>query len=391
MRRALALTALLVLALCGTASARAKWDTQILAQVPTPGFPADSLVKPDGRIYVGTYENPSGDKLPSRVLEFEPGGSLGRSWVMTGQNLSASHGVQVAARYPDGRLVLLDHNPPRALILDPRSGSDLQPFATFADVPTCGVPPCSKTVTDNTPQPDYAAWGPDGSLYVTDYTQGIIWKVPPQGGKAQIWLTNPALDGGMFGTAGIVLLPDHKTFLISQGSSESMVNGNPATGRLYKVSILPDGRPGPPEQLWESGPAEAPDGFAVAQSGNVYMALVGPGTNQLVEISPTGQELARFPSDKSGANGTSVPFDEPSSVQFDGTSLIVTNLAYASGDASHQVLFDVESGEPGMPIFVPPGAKPPPVKAKAKAKKKHKARHKKKKRKKHKKKRSTHH
>jgi hypothetical protein len=114
------------------------------------------------------------------------------------------------------------------------------------------------------------------------------------------------------------------------------------------------------------------------------MALVGPGTNQLVEISPTGQELARFPADKSGNNGTAVPFDEPSSVEFDGTSLIVTNLAYASGNTSHQVLFDIEAGEPGAPVFVPPAATPPPVKAKAKpkAKKKKKTSKKKKKKKK---------
>ena len=372
------------------AMARDKWDTRILAQVPAPGFPADSLVTPDGRIFVGTYENPAGDTLPSRVLEFEPGGALGRSWVVAGQDLSKAHGVQVAARYPDGRLILLDHNPARALILDPRSGSDLQPFATFADLPSCGTPPCSKTLVDNPPQPDYAAWGPDNSLYVTDYQQGVIWRVPPEGGKAQVWLADTALDGNQFGTAGIVLGPDRKTLYISQSSSESMVNGNPTTGRLYTVEILPDGRPGPLKQLWESGPAEAPDGFALAQSGNVYMALVGPGTNQLVEISPTGQELARYPSDKSGNNGTAVPFDEPSSVRFDGTSLIVTNLAYASGNTAHQVLFDIEAGEPGAPIFVPPAAEPPPVKAKAKpkAKKKKKPKAKKKKKKKRKKKRA---
>ena len=386
MRRAVAAAALLAALLAATpAAARDKWDTRVFAKVPLPGFPALSLVKPDGRIYVGTYENPSGDTLPSRVLEFGPDGTLGRSWVMTGQDLSKPHGIQVAARYPDGRLLLLDHSPPRALILDPRSGSDLRPFATFADLAPCGTPPCSKTVTDNPPQPDYAAWGPDRSLYVTDYQQGTIWKVAPSGGAAKVWLTDPALDGGMFGTSGIVLGPDQKTLFISQGSSQGLVDGNPSTGRLYKVAIQADGSPGPLQQIWESGPAEAPDGFALAQSGNVYMALVGPGTNQLVEISPTGQELGRFPADRSGANGTAVPFDEPSSVVFDGTRLIVTNLAYASGNTDHQVLFDVEAGEPGLPVFVPPGAAPPPVKAKPRPKHKKKPKHHKKKKKRRKK------
>src|SRR5205823_5815928 len=81
------------------------------------------------------------------------------------------------------------------------------------------------------------------------------------------------------------------------------------TGELYTLPILPNARPGVLTKLWESGPTEGPDGFALARSGNVYMALVGPNTNQLVVISPTGTELARFPTDKSGNNGSSVPFD----------------------------------------------------------------------------------
>jgi hypothetical protein len=176
-------------------------------------------------------------------------------------------------------------------------------------VPSCGAPPCSQTLADNTAQPDYAAWAPDGSLYVTDYTQGLVWRVPPGGGRAQVWLTDPRLDGGMFGTSGIVLLADRRTLLISQASSQGPLTGNPTTGRLYRVAIGADGRPGALEQLWESGPAEAPDGFAVARSGNVYLALVGPGANQLVEISPSGAELARFPASRDGSNGSSVPVD----------------------------------------------------------------------------------
>jgi hypothetical protein len=55
----------------------------------------------------------------------------------------------------------------------------------------------------------------------------------------------------------------------------------------------------------------------------------------------------------SGGNGSPVPFDEPSSVQFDGRRMIVTNDAFFSGNASHFVIFDVYAGEPGAPVFVP--------------------------------------
>src|SRR5205823_6423660 len=62
-KRALALAALLAIAAAAPASARDKWDTRVLAHIGPPGFPALSLVAPDGRVYVGTYENPSGDTL----------------------------------------------------------------------------------------------------------------------------------------------------------------------------------------------------------------------------------------------------------------------------------------------------------------------------------------
>jgi hypothetical protein len=187
---------------------------------------------------------------------------------------------------------------------------------------------------------------------VTDYTQGLIWRVPGGGGTAHVWFTDPRLDGSLFGPAGIVLMPDHRTLLLDT-SAGGATSPNATTGELYKLNIGANGRPRNLRKVWESGPKEAPDGFALAKSGNVYMALVGPDVNQLVVISPRGTELARFPHDSSGDNGSKVPFDEPSSVQFLGRRMIVTNDAYISGDTSHHVIFDVWAGEPGAPVYVP--------------------------------------
>jgi len=231
-------------------------------------------------------------------------------------------------------------------------------------VPQC-VPPgsggdCSDTTTDNEPEPDYAAWGPDGSLYVTDYIQGLIWRVPPGGGEAHVWFTSTQIDGSQFGPAGIVLMPDLRTLMFST-SSGPVVGPNPTTGKLYKLPIQPDGKPGKLQQIWESGPAEGPDGFALARSGNIYLALVGPNVNQLVVISPQGKEIARISHPGTGGSGD-IPFDSPSSVQFDGDRMIVTNDAYFTGDTTHFAIFDVFAGEQGQPIYVPPaGATPAPT------------------------------
>jgi sugar lactone lactonase YvrE len=355
-------------ALAPPAQARDKFDIRVLAHVPPPGYPALSLVAPDRTIYVGTFTDAAGNNTaPSKVFAFLPGGQLKKEYTIVGQTPGAVHGVQVAAIDAKGRLYLLDQHPSRVVRLDPATGKQTT-YATFKDVPPClpgASGECSATTMDNEPEPDYAAWGTDGSLYVTDYLQGLIWRVPPNGGPAKVWLTDPLLDGSQFGPAGIVLMPDRKTLMVST-SAGPVVGGDPTTGKLYTLPIKPDGSPGALKQLWESGPREAPDGFALAASGNIYLALVGPGANQIVEISPKGQEIARAPSDPTANSQMEVPFDEPSSVQFDGTRMIVTNDAFFSGDQSHMVIFDVFAGEPGEPVFVPGVTQPSPGVVKSK-------------------------
>jgi sugar lactone lactonase YvrE len=325
---------------------RPRWDTRVLALVPPPGYPARAYVAPNGRIYEGTYENPAGDSVPSRVLEYTGDGALLRSWTVQGQDLTQGYGVQVATSDALGRLVLLDKAPARALLLDPRTGEQTT-YATFADIPdTLG----------QTPEPDYGVWGPDGSLYVGDYQQAVIWRVPPGGGQAQVWLADPQLDGGMFGTAGLALEPDGHTLLIAQGSEAGLGAGNPTTGRLFSLTIAPDGKPGPLRQLWESRPADAPDGIALAASGRIYVALVGP-TNQIAVVNPDGSEAERFPQTPfTGDNGSPVPFDAVSSVMFLGTRLIVAQQSYEQGNAAHMAILDVEAGEGGVPELIPPNA-----------------------------------
>jgi hypothetical protein len=355
---AVALAAAAALLGCPAAFARARFDVQVLAHVGAPGQPGLSLIGPDRFIYVGTFTNASGAANgASNVFAYSPDGRLLRTYPIKGQDPNADNGVQVAAMDAHGLLYLLDQHPARVITLDPRTGAQSN-YASFKDVPTCPSPgignECSATVMDNAPEPDYAACGPTGELYVTDYQQGLVWRVPPGGGVAHVWFTDPQLDGSLFGPAQITMLPDHRTLMLDTSAGGVMEPDN-TSGKLYTLGINPDGTPGTLHKLWTSGPTEGPDGFALAQSGNVYMALVGPQANQLVEISPTGQEIARVTHD--GSNGPNdVPFDEPSSVAFDGERMIVTNDAYFSGDSTHFVLFDVFAGEPGAPIFIPHSA-----------------------------------
>jgi sugar lactone lactonase YvrE len=338
----LAALAVLAAAPVPSAHARERWDTQVLALVPRPGFPANAYPAPGGRVYEGTYDNPQGDSLASRVLEYDPDRrTLVRSWTVTGQDLSAAHGVQVATSDAAGRLVLLDKAPPRVVLLDPATGEQTT-YATFE----------AGTV------PNHAAWGQDGSLYVTDYEHAVLWRVPPRGGQPEAWLRDARLDGGSFGTTGIALAADRATLLVAQQSQAGGAAGNPSTGRLWSIPIGSDGKPGPMRQLWESMPLDGPDAFGVAKSGNVYVALLV--ANQIAVVGPDGAERERFPSAPStGDNGSAVPFDNPSSARFLGTRLMVANQSYFAADATHQAILDVETGEPGLPELIPANAGPP--------------------------------
>jgi hypothetical protein len=384
-RLAAALAGLVALLLvAASAGASTRGQVTVLAPVPSPGFPALPHVIGD-QIYEGTYSNPLGDQLASRVYRYSISGQLERTYVVTGQDLSQPHGVQVAANDAAGRLLLLDKSSGRILRLDPQTGAQTL-YSRVPDLGLCSIAPagapCSPALLDQLPMPDYAAWGPDGSLYVTDYQQAVIWRIPPGGGNATIWLADRRLDGGPFGTACITLLGDHRTLLFDQASNAGLGSTSPATGKLYEVAIGAGGKPGPLRQIWESSSADAPDGCAVTTAGHIFVALVGV-PNQIVELDLTGQELARFGQAITGANGSSVPFDSPSGLAFDGTQLIVANQSYFAGDAANQVLLSLQTGEAGQPTYVPAGAgtvptaeRPsPPRKVKHKRKAKRKAKH----------------
>jgi sugar lactone lactonase YvrE len=327
-RRALLIGLLALLAAPAGGATRAKWDTKILTLIPKPGFPAHAYVHPNGRIYEGTYDNPSGDTMASRVFEIDGDGTMLRSWTVRGQNLAAAHGVQVATSDARGRLVLLDKDPPRVLLLNTRNGRQ----RTYATFPAGAVP-------------NYAAWGPDGSLYVDDYEQAVLWKVPPRGGKPAEWLRDARLDGGPFGQTGLQLTADRKALLVATQSQAGLGAANPSTGRIWKVPLA---KPADMKQFWESRPADGPDGFAIARSGNVYVACLV--VNQICVVGPDGTEKERSPSNSL--------MDSPSSVQFIGKRVVVANQSYFTGDATKQAVLDVYVGEPGLRRLIPKNAGP---------------------------------
>jgi sugar lactone lactonase YvrE len=349
--------AVLALALPAAAAAqgeRARLSIRVFARVPSPGQPEAIAVAPDGTVYVGTNQNGRGPgaSLPSRVFAFSSTGALLRSYELRGKDLSQNHGIQGLAMDGDGLLYALDRGTrPRVVVLDPRTGSQ-RDYVRFRDVPSCSAAgrstDCSATVGDMGAVPNFPAFAPDGNLYVTDIDQALIWRVPPGGGRADVFFTDPRLEN-LFGPNGIQVMGDGRTLMFAV-TAQSPAGGNPTEGRLFTLPVRPDGRPGDLREFFRSRPFDGPDGLAIARSGNVYVALAG--ANQLVQVSPGGQEVARIP-DPLANSQMNPPFDGPASVAFLGQSVLMTNQSFPAGNPNNWVVFDIHTGEPGLALFRP--------------------------------------
>ncbi|KAA1426559.1 SMP-30/gluconolactonase/LRE family protein [Nocardioides antri] len=336
------------------ADERERWHTEVLAKVQAPGYPANVVVHPNGRVYAGTFSNPRGDTVPSIVREWSRRGDLLRSWEVPGQDLEASHGVQVANVDARGRLVVLEKSTGKVMRLDLESGR-WSTYSRLRDLPACapGQPGegCTPNLHDAGPIPNYAAWGPDGALYLTDYGQAVLWRVPPGGGRARVWLADRRLDGIELGTAGLALGPGRRALFVMQQTSLGLGDPAVAQGKLYRVPLRGERTL---TKLWQSRPMDLPDGFSFARSGRVYVA--NAGSNQLVVLDEDFTEVERVPAlPLAGDNGSAVPYDTPSNVTFAGRSVLVANQSFF-GTTDHHAILDVHVGERGVPVFVPRGA-----------------------------------
>ncbi|MFL6159592.1 MAG: SMP-30/gluconolactonase/LRE family protein [Marmoricola sp.] len=323
-----------------SAAQRPVGDTRVFSRVPGPGFAANVYRHPNGRVYAATYGLAKNEHVPSRVLEWTASGTLLRSWTVPGQNLTVEHGVQVATSDARGRLVLLETSTSSVLTLNLRTGR----FVRQAVIPDLARLK-GKAV------PNYATWGPGGALLISDYGQAALWRIPAGGGRASLWYTSPALEGLGFGTTGLVYRPATRQLLIGQQTTGDLAS-NPTAGKLYRLAVTAAGRPGAVSTLWRSRTGELPDGFGVARSGRIYVAGVGL-SSQIVVLSPAGKELRRIGKAGTGANGSPVPFDGPSNATFVGTRILVANQSPIAGTKEHQVILDVEVGEPGAALPVP--------------------------------------
>jgi sugar lactone lactonase YvrE len=323
-------------------------DTTIFATVPYPGHPFGVAVDP-GRVYVSTsagdfFTDPAtGGHLNSdneRVYAYNDAGNLVRTTVITtmpNSNMGLFGLALDGNPQPTHHLYVADMN---GRILRLALDRDATSPELFSQTP----PPLNAGGWMSSMWNDLV-FDPAGNLFMTD-DKPRIWRVTPDG-QASVWFTDPRL-AGLFGFAGGPLGgridPTGKFLYFSITVSATFPTAaviyrlplvdHPTAADLQLVHVFPSAS----GQPWPQA-----TGLAFAQSGNLYVALIG--TNQVAVLDPAGNEIRRI---------SSPLFDSPWGLAFMGQSLLVTNAdiqPVASPDKWN--VLKVFVGERGLPLNEP--------------------------------------
>ena len=176
--------------------------------------------------------------------------------------------------------------------------------------------------------PNVAAFGPDGSLYVTcsgEHDRPEIVRISPGGEHVERWTdATPGYPNGALVT------PDGSALVVVEAHQQ----------RVVSVPILADGSSGPPS-LVATIPDTDPDGIALAADGAYWVTLYRP--DGLVRIDAAGK--------------AQVVVDDHLASTFDAP----TNLAWAGEGLDRAVIANVgdtflsvgDVGVAGMPLHLP--------------------------------------
>ena len=315
---------------------------QTLAHVPYPGNPGAATI--DGNtMWVdssGVYDRAFDGYSAVFAYDLNTGQLQSRrpNPITVSKPPVAAMGLAGIALDAAGRLYIADMNGQGVLRLDPRTNA----ISLYGSVPT-------STSTSLTAMPTFEVFGPDGSLYVSDASAPVIWRVPPGGGRAQPWFADPRL-AGYTTTAvdGIAIDPSGRELYLATGA--------PADIRIYRLPLAhPDaahlqlfhtyhlspvlctdnaahvtGPNGPAALLGCLGLNIAgAGGIVFGKSGRLYVSLLPVA--QLSILSPGGHELLRFPDPQQNMQLDN-PVNAPFNLSLDGSGRL---LIADNGDPSN--------------------------------------------------------
>ena len=176
-----------------------------------------------------------------------------------------------------------------------------------------------------------------GFLYVADSSLSRVWRVPADGGTAEVWIEDPLLAGdlgaGLPGANGLKIFR-HEVYVASS-----------TQGLMVAIPIEPDGSAGAPRVHAVMPAGTGCDDFDLDVHGSIYCTT--DPTNLLVRLDPDGTTEILL----TAADG----LDGPTAALFgrrgqDRFNLYITNAAFPFFSTTHQPsLMRLHLGVPGGP------------------------------------------
>lgn len=322
--------------------------TTVFATAPAPGHLFGVAVD-RGRIYVSTsagdfFADPANGGHPNsdgeRIFVYDMSGNL-LSTTSIATMPNATMGLFGLAfdgnPTPTHQLYIADMN---GRILRMGLGHDASAPRLFAQTP----PPLSSGGWMASMWNDLT-FDSSGNLLMTD-DKPRLWRVTPDG-TPSIWFEDPRI-AGYFGFAGGPLGgridPTGKWFYFTITISAAY----PLESVVYRLRLVD--HPGPADlelvhrfAAVPGQPLPQATGLAFAESGNMYVSLIGP--DQIAVLDPAGNEIRRI---------SSPLFDSPWGLAFVGQSLLVTNADIQPVESpSKWTVLKVDVGENGLALNRP--------------------------------------
>jgi hypothetical protein len=323
-------------------------DVTVFASVPAPGHPFGVAVDKD-RIYISTsagdfFASPAtGGHLNSdgeRIFAYDKRGNLvSTTSIATMPNADMGlFGLALDGNpTPTHQLYIADMN---GRIL--RLGLDRD--ATAPEV-FAQTPPPFNAGGWHTSMWNDLVFDRAGNLFMTD-DKPRLWRVTPDG-TPSIWFQDPRLLG-FFGFAGGPLggrIDPSGRFLYF---SITIAAAFPGEAVVYRLPLVDHPSAADLEVVHRfpvvpGQPLPQATGLAFAESGNLYVSLIG--TNQIAVLDPSGNEVRRI---------SSPLFDSPWGLAFTGESLLVTNADIQPVESPDRwKVLKVFVGERGLPLNRP--------------------------------------
>jgi sugar lactone lactonase YvrE len=263
------------------------------------GNPEGIAVDSHGNVYVTTFAVTAGG-TPGQLFVFGRNGHLHRQVGIQG----SSNLLLGLDFHPDTlELLVIDNGNPRVLKVNPFSGES-SVFAAIPVDPALGAGPNALT------------FDKQGNVYISDSSQGIIWRTGPGGGLPVAWVNSPLLRTSgtpPFGANGLAFNKDGSALFVA----------NTGDDRVIRIPLV-DGAPGTPEVFVNS--INGADGLIIDKEDNLW--VVANQADEIVVLDKTGRVIAKL-GDFDGIDGRGAPkgFLFPASlVRHDGW-IYVTNLA----------------------------------------------------------------